>query len=161
MAKSIKAHAQNCVRNQVVFGRRQMPQNKNNYPKTQRAQTRLFDQIIEAGRAGKSHAQMAEQIGISRKTLMLWLGEYPDFAAAMQQADDYALAWWEALGQRHAETREGNASMIIFVMKNRFGADYGEGPISAGSAEADQPNLSELSLKARKKLRKLLQAEIG
>lgn len=139
-----------------------MPKEKT-YPKTGRARARLFEQIIEAGRAGKSHAQMAECIGISRDTLQNWLTAYADFAGAVKKADDYALAWWEALGQRHAETREGNASMIIFVMKNRFGQDYGEG---AGVLDDDITgpsnfqSMTKLSPKARKKLRKVLQAEL-
>ena len=160
MEKSINTHAQNCVRNQVISGRYKMPQNKTDYPNTKRAQTCLFDQIIAAGREGKSHAQMAELIGIDRKTLQSWLSEHNDFAAAMKQADDYALAWWEALGQKHAETREGNAAMIIFVMKNRFGKDYGDGE-AISDIDAEPVNFSEMAPKVRKKIRKLLSGEIG
>ena len=91
MAISIRPHAQKYVRNQVILGRNEMPHTKLNYPKTKRAQTRLFDQIIEAGRDGKSHAQMAELIGIDRTSLNQWLEEHKDFAAVMGQADDLSL----------------------------------------------------------------------
>lgn len=135
-----------------------MLQDKIHYPASKPAQTALFEQIIKAGRAGKSHAQIAAQIDISRETLNNWLGKYPEFSRAMALADDYALAWWEALGQRHAETREGNATMIMFVMKNRFEQDYGKDAEEPQSSPPDMAELAELTPKTRQKLRKILLA---
>lgn len=133
------------------------------YPKSKRAQQRLFDSIIDAGRGGKSHAQIAEMIGISRDTLKCWIQQEADLSRIMSMADDYALAWWEALGQRQAETREGNSSVFIFVMKNRFGLDYSKdlpGEDGTGEPAANAAVLAALSPEKRNALRALLREEI-
>lgn len=131
------------------------------YPASKQECKRLFEQIIQAGRAGKSHTQMAAMIGISREKMTSWLAEHPEFKTVVTLADDYALAWWEALGQRHAETREGNATMIMFIMKNRFEQDYGKDGEGELSALPDMSILGELAPKTRQKLRKILNAEAG
>ncbi len=135
-----------------------MPYGETPYPKTRQAQKRLFDDILAAGRGGQSHAQIAEMIGIGRDTLQNWIKHKPELSRIMALADDYALAWWEALGQKQAETREGNSSVFIFVMKNRFGLDYGQ------DAPADQRSdrmseIASLSSETRHALRALLRAE--
>lgn len=129
------------------------------YPDYGLERKRLFDQIIDAGRAGQSHAQIAKRLEISRDTLEHWQAKHKEFADCLRQADDYALAWWEALGQRHAETREGNATMIMFVMKNRFEQDYGREAIAPETAPVDTAQLTELSPNTRSKLRKILNQE--
>ena len=136
-----------------------MPYGEIHYPKTKRARERLFDKILDAGRAGKSHAQIAEMIGIGRQTLSTWIASHEELKRIMALADDYALAWWEALGQRHAETREGNAPMIIFVMKNRFGQDYDREADADASSPDENLILKSISVEARQKLRAILQAE--
>jgi len=136
-----------------------MPYGETDYPKTKRARERLFDRIIDAGRAGKSQPQIAEMIGVSCERLQIWQGKHAELARIMTLANDYALAWWEALGKRQAETREGNSSVFIFVMKNRFEKDYGKDANDFPPTSADEHALAELSPKTRAKLRKLLQAE--
>jgi len=128
------------------------------YPAALDAQEFLFEQVKQLGACGKSHAQIARKLGISRITLQEWISEHPEFAAAMATADDYALAWWESLGQRQAKNREGNATMIMFVMKNRFDRDYGK-EMPGETPQADVKAVTELSAKTRQKLRKLLLAE--
>ncbi len=132
------------------------PHGETPYPKTKRAERQMFDDILEAGRVGKSHAQIAEMIGIGRDTLKTWLGEKLELARVMMLADDYALAWWEALGQRQAETREGNSSVFMFIMKNRFGLDYGNGEDTAPPVFDNMNALASLSPEKRNALRALL-----
>ncbi len=139
-----------------------MPHSETDYPKTKRARERLFERIIDAGRAGKSHAQIAEMIGISCRTLESRIAEHADLARAMAIADDYALAWWEALSQKQAETREGNSSVLIFIMKNRFGEDYAKD--SSGEDVPAEPSpmgdaLAGLTPETRRALRELLRGE--
>jgi len=137
-----------------------MPYGETPYPTSKKAREHLFDQIITAGRTGKSHAQMAKEIGISRETLKTWLADHADLAQVMSLADDYALAWWEGLGQRQAETREGNSSVFMFIMKNRFEKDYGKDAPPEPAQPLDVTPLSQLSPKARDKMRKLLRREM-
>jgi len=140
-----------------------MPHSEAAYPKTKKARERLFERIIDAGRGGKSHAQIAEMIGISCDTLAARIAEHADLARAIAIADDYALAWWEALSQKQAETREGNSSVLIFIMKNRFGEDYAKD--SSGEASPAEPSamsdaLAGLRPETRRALRELLRREI-
>jgi len=137
-----------------------MPYGETDYPKTKRARERLFEQIIGAGRAGKSHTQIAEMIGISRDTLKLWLGDHLELNRVMCLADDYALAWWEGLGQRQAESKEGNSSVFMFIMKNRFDRDYGQDAMTAYADPGHLASLAGLSAETRNKLRALLREEV-
>lgn len=140
-----------------------MPHGETPFPKSKAAQRRLFDQILQAGREGKSHAQIAEMIGVGREQLKYWIRENPDFAKVMTLADDYALAWWEALGQRQAETKEGNSSVFMFVMKNRFGVDYGHDANGVSQTPASGETvdvIAKLSPENRHALRALLKEAI-
>ena len=84
------------------------------------------DFVLDMGRAGKSKAQMAAGLGISRQTLWKWSETHPEFADALKEASDLALAWWETAGQINM-TRQGfNATAYIFQMKNRFRDDYAD-----------------------------------
>jgi len=129
------------------------------YPDPGPERERVFHLVVQAGRAGQSHVQIAGQLGISRINLKRWLRDHEDFAAIMKRADDFALAWWEALGQRHAETREGNATMIMFVMKNRFERDYAKDTFLPLEDDPDLAPILNMSRKSRKKLRKILKKE--
>ena len=137
--------------------------NEATYPKTIKARKQLFDQVLEAGREGKSHAQIAAMIGIGRDTLNIWVMEFSEFARIMVLSDDFALAWWEGLGQRQAETREGNSTVFMFIMKNRFGQDYSKDSKNVDATGAvDSADITEdlaaLSAEKREALRALLRA---
>jgi hypothetical protein len=82
------------------------------------------DLVIDMGTAGKSKAQMAAGLGISRQCMNEWEKQHKEFGDAVKAAQDLALAWWETAGQFNM-TRQGfNATAFIFQMKNRFRADY-------------------------------------
>lgn len=136
-----------------------MPLTERGYPPAGPEREHVFSLVLKAGRAGQSHVQIAGILGISRINLKRWLHDHEDFAAVMKQADDYALAWWEALGQRHAETREGNASMIMFVMRNRYERDYAKDTFMPREDDPDLAPILKLSRKSRNKIRKILSRE--
>jgi hypothetical protein len=56
------------------------------------------DRVIELGEQGKSKAQIARELGTSRKSLYLWMKVHPEFAEALEEAQFAALAWWEDVG---------------------------------------------------------------
>ena len=90
------------------------------------------DRVVELGRQGKSRAQIAAAIGVSRNTLDNWAEQHPEFLSAIKDAHDLALAWWEEAGQLGMQRRDFNASMFIFQVVNRFRGDYRR---DAGAAE--------------------------
>jgi len=82
------------------------------------------DQVVELGKMGKSKAQIAAALGVSRQTLHNWAAAHPEFLDAVKSAHDLALAWWEDRGQESLTADKFNATAFIFQMKNRFSEDY-------------------------------------
>jgi len=80
--------------------------------------------VLELGAQGKSRAQIAAAIGVSRNTLTNWANANSEFAAALTAAQDLALAWWESVGQTNMTRTGFNATAFIFQVKNRFRDDY-------------------------------------
>lgn len=85
------------------------------------------DVVIELGEQGKSHAQMARTLRVSKVTMLEWTKKHPDFLNALKEADSYSQAWWEDQGQLGmAMGRDFNATAFIFQVKNRFKDDYSD-----------------------------------
>jgi len=82
------------------------------------------DLVLELGAQGKSKAQIAALIGVTRPTIDSWCAEHPEFLYAIKAATDLSLAWWETLGQTNVVRPGFNAAAFIFQMHNRFRADY-------------------------------------
>ena len=60
-------------------------------PKRGRGRPSTYDpafceRVIELGEQGKSKAQIAKALRISRKSLYLWMKVHPEFAEAMKEA---------------------------------------------------------------------------
>jgi hypothetical protein len=86
----------------------------------------LCDEVIELGRQGKSPAQIAAALDVSRATLYLWCDTYPEFMTAFTRARDLAQAWFEDKGQAGLETSGFNASLWAKQVSARFPDDYTE-----------------------------------
>ena len=93
------------------------------YPDDENKQA-LFDKIFECVKEGRSLTEIALAIGIGRTTLYRWMDEKPEFRDTIKQAEAISQAWWEDLGRKMAITGEGNATVFIFQMKNRFHKYY-------------------------------------
>ena len=57
------------------------------------------DTVIKLSRFGKSRAQIAAHLGVSRRVIADWEATHPKFAEALDIGDTLALAWWENTGQ--------------------------------------------------------------
>lgn len=84
------------------------------------------EQVIELGRQGKSHAQIAAALDVSRQTLHNWAAAHPEFLDAITHARDLAQAWFEDKGQAGLETPGFNASLWAKQVSARFPDDYTE-----------------------------------
>lgn len=99
---------------------------------------------ISLGEEGKSKAQIARALGVSRQTLDNWADKEPEFLDALAHARDLALAWWEDQGQRGIWSgKEFNATAFGLQMKNRFPDDYGDRQHHTVDAKVDV-NLDEV-----------------
>lgn len=101
-----------------------MPARKRGRPTKYAAE--LSERVVLLGSKGKSKAQIAAEIGVTRETIDIWAREHPEFSDAIKQAIELALAWWEDQGQAGLTAEKFNATAFIFQMKNRFRKDYFE-----------------------------------
>ena len=86
-------------------------------------------EVITFGKQGLSKAQIAARLDIHRDTLHQWEQTYSEFSDALKKAVAYAQDLWEerfALGALGAneDGQQMNPTMMIFLMKNRFPADW-------------------------------------
>lgn len=107
------------------------PKSSTNSPKKGRGRPSDFkpeycDAVIALGREGKSKAQLAAALDVSRQTIENWADRHPEFMDALTRARDLALAWWEEQGQAGIWSKEFNAPAFIKQMQARFRDDYGD-----------------------------------
>lgn len=84
------------------------------------------ERVIDYGRAGKSRAYMAAQLGVTRQTLHNWEAAHPEFLDAMDHARNLAQVWWEDKGQDGMSQQGFNASIWSRSMAARFPDDWRE-----------------------------------
>lgn len=68
---------------------------------------------------GYSLAAFAGHIGVSRSTIYKWVDEHDAFSDAVKSGQAKAVLWWETANRNLALTNEGNATSVIFGLKNR------------------------------------------
>lgn len=84
------------------------------------------ERVLELGQEGKSHAQMAAALGVSRMSLYRWAEAHPEFRDAITHARDLAQAWWEDKGQDGLVMPGFNSSLWAKSVSARFPDDYTE-----------------------------------
>lgn len=84
------------------------------------------ERVIELGREGKSHAQIAAELGCSRRVLYDWQDKHPEFLHAIMEARDLAQAWFENVAQNNllSPVQGFSASLWAKAVSCRFADDY-------------------------------------
>lgn len=77
------------------------------------------EQAVEFLREGYSIAAFAGHIGVARSTVYKWIDEHEDFSDAVKTGQAGAVLWWEKANRALALGGEGNATAIVFGLKNR------------------------------------------
>jgi transposase len=120
------------------------------------------DAVIELGKAGKSRAQIASALNVSRQTLINWGLAHPEFLDALQRAKDEELAWWE--GQAQEGLNKGssfNAAIWAKSVSGRFPAEpYRERVqvTGAGDGPVRTLDLSKVATEDLDQLERILEA---
>jgi hypothetical protein len=79
------------------------------------------ERVIALGKEGKSRAQIASALDISRMTLLNWEKANPAFFDALTRANDESLAWWEQKGQDGIDKGSSfNATLWMKCVSGRF-----------------------------------------
>lgn len=76
------------------------------------------DLVIEHMSEGASLTSFAAEIGVARDTISEWMKEHPEFSVSVKIAKAKCAAWWEKLGRNNARDGGGNATLVIFGLKN-------------------------------------------
>ena len=84
------------------------------------------DEAIATLAKGHSLAGLAGKLGVDRRTVTNWRHQYPEFDQACERGQMMAIHYWEGEAQRLARTGKGNASVVIFALKNRAPEDWRE-----------------------------------
>lgn len=81
------------------------------------------DRVIELGRMGYHHEEMASELGVTRKTLHNWRQSHEAFNDAMELANTHSIAYWAGIPRKMilGEVENVNATTWIFTMKNKAG----------------------------------------
>ncbi len=82
------------------------------------------DQVIEYMKEGASLTAFAASIGVARSTINEWMGAHEAFSEAVKIGKANCAAWWEELGRRNAQSGQGNATLVIFGLKNMAAEDW-------------------------------------
>lgn len=81
----------------------------------------MCDVVIEKFGQGYSVCEVCVKLGIAQDTFYDWQKKYEDFSEAIRIGLTAAQAWWEQMSRNNLSSREFNANLWSFNMKNRFG----------------------------------------
>lgn len=80
--------------------------------------------IVDHMAEGASILSFAAEIDVARSTINEWADVHEDFSDALKRAKAKCAAWWERLARRNAMTGDGNASLVIFGLKNMAAEEW-------------------------------------
>ena len=78
------------------------------------------DIVIDCGQEGGSEVEMRCLLGIGDSAWYTLMEDSDDFRRTIKQARALCEVWWERQGRKMAAGADGNATVWIFNMKNRF-----------------------------------------
>lgn len=84
------------------------------------------DQAVEHLALGYSLTSFAGKIGHSRDSIYRWMDEHEEFSGAVKKGRAKGQALWEQRLAAMAVNGGGNATAIIFAMKNLYQDDWRE-----------------------------------
>lgn len=79
------------------------------------------DIVRECGQNGQSAVTIRCKLGIAQSAWETLLEDSEDFRVTIREAKALCEHWWEERGREMAMGLEGNSTVWIFNMKNRFG----------------------------------------
>jgi transposase-like protein len=84
------------------------------------------NEVIECLGQGHSVTAFAGQIGVARSTVFKWAEEHKEFSDALKVGQAKAVSFWEVILADVARNGKGNATAVIFALKNRAADDWAD-----------------------------------
>lgn len=104
------------------------------------------EQVIDHMANGASLTSFAAEIGVARSSINEWMQHHAEFSEAVGVAKAKCAAWWEAQGRHLAVNGGGNATLVLFGLKNMGADDWREKQrIEHGPTDGFAKFLAELS----------------
>lgn len=82
------------------------------------------DAVVEHMAEGASLTSFAASVGVCRDTVSEWCSVYPEFSVSVKRGKAACAAWWEKTGRTQALDGKGNATLVIFGLKNMAAEDW-------------------------------------
>jgi hypothetical protein len=82
------------------------------------------DQVIAHMKEGASLTSFAAELCVARSTINEWMANNPEFSESVKIGKAACAAWWERLGRNNAMSGDGNATLVIFGLKNMAPEDW-------------------------------------
>lgn len=95
---------------------------------------------------GYSLAALAGHIGVARSTIYKWVDEHEEFSDAVKRGQAKAVLWWENANRSLATGGEGNATSIVFGLKNRAADEWRD----VKATEISGPDGAPIAIQAQK-----------
>lgn len=80
--------------------------------------------LVDHMATGASATSYAAEIDVHRDTLSEWAATHPEFSVALSRGKAKCAAWWEKAGRAAATDGKGNATIIVFGLKNMSSEDW-------------------------------------
>jgi hypothetical protein len=96
-------------------------------------------EVVEDCADGYSLTGFAAKIGVARQTITEWCDKHPEFSASVSRAKAARARWWEdrARGVALEGGPGGQATMVIFGLKNHAPEDYADRQEIVGAGGKD------------------------
>ena len=102
------------------------------------------DIVIDCGQEGGSEVEMRCLLGIGDSAWYTLMEDSDDFRRTIKQARALCEVWWERQGRKMAAGADGNATVWIFNMKNRF--RWRDKPAEDDDTDAPQPTTVNINV---------------
>lgn len=77
--------------------------------------------MLECGEVGGSEVEMRVLLSVGEAAFSTLTKDYTEFSRTRKRSKDLCNVWWEKRGREMATGEDGNPTVWIFNMKNRFG----------------------------------------
>ena len=101
--------------------------------------------VEKLGADGLCAVEIRRELGIPRSAWKRWIEQFPEFAEAVDEADDAAQAYWLNIGRKGVMLGAGfSSNTYIFLMKNKWPKIYRDRQDHSISGPNDGPIVQEL-----------------